>query len=81
MAALTAGVARHPAAGSSTAWWRRFSAPSWSAERRPILRHPNFGHFLDQSYMLSAPGAAHQVAELSDVEAREMPFHFSAAPG
>ncbi len=49
-----------------------------AANRAPILNHPRFGEFLEQSYMLSAPGAIEQVAELSDVEPREMPFHISA---
>ena len=49
-----------------------------AAKRAPILNHPRFGGFLEQSYMLSAPGAIEQVAELSDVEPREMPFHISA---
>lgn len=47
-------------------------------DRSPILDHPNLDHYLEQSYMLSAPGAAQQVAELGDVEPREMPFHLSA---
>ncbi len=48
-------------------------------ERRvAFLDHPRFGGFLEQSYMLAAPGAIEQVAELSDVEPREMPFHISA---
>ncbi len=47
-------------------------------ERGAILDHPNLRHFLDEAYMLSAPGAMEQVAELSDVEPKEMPFHFSA---
>jgi hypothetical protein len=33
---------------------------------------------LEESYLLSAPGAAERVAELSDVEPKEMPFHISA---
>jgi hypothetical protein len=48
------------------------------AQRAAILDHPHLDQYLDQSYMLSAPGAAVQVAELSDVEPREMPFHLSA---
>lgn len=47
-------------------------------ERDRILDHPNLGHYLDESFMLGAPGALQQVAELSDVEPREMPFHYSA---
>jgi len=49
-----------------------------AGERAPILQHSNFKHYLEESYMLGAPGAAQEVAELSDVEARQMPFHFSA---
>ncbi len=49
-----------------------------AGNRNAILNHPNFGQYLDESYMLSVPGAAQQVAELSDVEPREMTFHFSA---
>jgi hypothetical protein len=48
------------------------------AERSAILGHPNFNNHLRESYMLSAPGAAEDVAELGDVEAKEMPFHYSA---
>lgn len=47
-------------------------------DRSPILEHPHLDHFLDESYMLSAPGAAEQVAEIGDVEPREMPFQLSA---
>jgi hypothetical protein len=47
-------------------------------ERETILRHPRFGDFLDESYMLAAPGAMLEVAELSDVEPREMRFHCTA---
>jgi len=47
-------------------------------DRSPILEHPHLNHFLDESFMLSAPGAAAQVAEIGDVEPREMPFHLSA---
>jgi hypothetical protein len=48
-----------------------------AADRTPILDHPNFRQLLEQSYMLGAPGAPAEVAQLSDVEAREMSFHFS----
>jgi hypothetical protein len=48
------------------------------AERAPLLDHPQMQRLLEQSYLLSAPGAAEEVAELSDVEPREMPFHLSA---
>jgi hypothetical protein len=47
-------------------------------ERSAVLDHPNLNHYLEQSYMLGAPGAVEQVAELSDVEPRQMPFHLSA---
>jgi hypothetical protein len=47
-------------------------------QRRPILAHPRLDDYLDESYMLGAPGAAEHVAELGDVEPREMPFHLSA---
>lgn len=49
-----------------------------ATDRSRILEHPSLEHFLDQSSMLSAPGAAEQVAEIGDVEPREMPFHLSA---
>jgi hypothetical protein len=48
------------------------------ADRAGVLSHPNLAHFLDESYMLAAPGAIEEVAELSDVEPKQMPFHFSA---
>jgi len=48
------------------------------AERSAVLDHPGLDHYRDQSTMLGAPGAVEQVAELSDVEPREMPFHLSA---
>ncbi|MBI3831484.1 MAG: heparinase II/III family protein [Planctomycetes bacterium] len=46
--------------------------------RAPILEHPRLKDFLEQSYMLAAPGDAVEVVEMSDVEPREMPFHLSA---
>ncbi|MBA3708214.1 MAG: heparinase II/III family protein, partial [Planctomycetes bacterium] len=46
--------------------------------RDPIVRHPRFRQFFEESYRLSAPGRAMQVAELSDVEPVGMPFHASA---
>ncbi len=55
--------------------WLYIQQPS---ARKLMLDDPSFGQYLDESYMLSAPGAVPDVAELSDVEAREMPFHFSA---
>lgn len=48
------------------------------AERAALLDHRHFGDYLDQSSMLAAPGAADAVAELGDVEPRQMPFHLSA---
>ncbi len=48
------------------------------SERSAVLDHPNLEHYLEQSTMLGAPGAVERVAELSDVEPREMPFHLSA---
>ena len=47
-------------------------------ERAAYLGHASFPEYLQESYMLAAPGTAEQVAELSDVEPREMPFHLSA---
>jgi hypothetical protein len=47
-------------------------------QQNEILNHPNFNHHLEESYMLAAPGALEEVAQLSDVEPREMPFHYSA---
>jgi hypothetical protein len=49
-----------------------------AGERKKILAHPNLKQYLEESYMLAAPGAMEQVAELSDVEPKQMPFHFSA---
>lgn len=46
--------------------------------RAPILDHPRLKDFLEQSYMLAAPGDAVEVVEMSDVEPRKMPFHLSA---
>jgi hypothetical protein len=48
------------------------------SQRSAVIDHPNLDHYLEQSYMLGAPGAVEQVAKLSDVEPREMPFHLSA---
>lgn len=47
-------------------------------ERLSILNHRFFNNFLEESYMLAAPGAAERVAEIGDVEPKEMPFHISA---
>lgn len=55
-------------------WLTTLSPPEQSA----VMDHPNLNHYLEQSTMLGAPGAARQVAELSDVEPRQMPFHLSA---
>ncbi len=46
--------------------------------RKEILEHARLSDFLDESYMLAAPGALGQLAELSDVEPQQMPFHYSA---
>ena len=47
-------------------------------ERAVLLDHPNLRGYLEESYRLAAPGTSEQVAELSDVEPKEMPFHLSA---
>lgn len=47
-------------------------------ERAAFLGHPRFGDTLVQSYGLAMPGELSHVAELGDVEPREMPFHISA---
>ncbi|MBA2481346.1 MAG: heparinase II/III family protein [Planctomycetes bacterium] len=47
-------------------------------ERQPIVDHPRFLQFFEESCLLSAPGDAVQVAELSDVEPLRMPFHLTA---
>jgi len=49
-----------------------------SAECNAFINHPGFAGYLEESYMLAAPGTAEEVAALSDVEPREMPFHLSA---
>jgi hypothetical protein len=48
------------------------------ADKSTFINHPQFAHFLDESLWLGAPDDAAQVAELGDVEAKEMPFHISA---
>ena len=48
------------------------------ADRAAVVAHPRFDEYLEESYMLGVPGAAWNLAELSDVEPREMPFHLSA---
>jgi hypothetical protein len=47
-------------------------------ERKPVLDHPNLRHYLEESYLLAAPGSAQALAELSDVEPKEMPWHLTA---
>ncbi|GLR48801.1 hypothetical protein GCM10007923_00050 [Shinella yambaruensis] len=47
-------------------------------ERNVFFDHPRFGDTLVQSYGLAVPGDLVHVAELGDVEPREMPFHISA---
>ncbi len=44
----------------------------------PLVAHPRFSDLFRESCYLSAPGNAANVAELSDVEPRAMPFHLSA---
>jgi len=46
--------------------------------RDEILNHPHFRDYLEESYLLGAPGRTEQVVEFSDVEPKEMPFHLSA---
>lgn len=48
-----------------------------AARRTALMDHPRFGDVLDESIALGAPGAIANVAQLSDVEPREMPFHTS----
>jgi len=47
-------------------------------QREPILNHPSLDRVLRMSIDLAAPGDVVRVAELGDVEPREMPFHISA---
>lgn len=47
-------------------------------QRESLLDRPEWKSFLNESFMLAAPGAMAQVAELHDVEPRRMPFHISA---
>ncbi len=49
-----------------------------AAARKEILEHPRLNDYLDECTLLGAPGAVEQLAEIGDVEPREMPFHFSA---
>ncbi len=46
--------------------------------RAAVLDHPRLKDYLDESYMIGAPGAAELVAPVGDVEPREMPFHLGA---
>jgi Heparinase II/III-like protein len=46
--------------------------------KEAILSRYDFGVFLNESYMLGAPGEIALVAEIADVEPRRMPFHISA---
>ena len=48
-----------------------------SARRNALMEHPRFGDVLDESIALGAPGDVANVAQLSDAEPREMPFHVS----
>jgi hypothetical protein len=47
-------------------------------DKSTFVNHPQFTRYLDESLWLGAPGDATQVAELGDVEPKEMPFHISA---
>jgi len=47
-------------------------------QRSTFVSHPQFARYFEESLWLGAPGDVAQVAELSDVEATEMPFHISA---
>ncbi|MDA0746859.1 MAG: heparinase II/III family protein [bacterium] len=55
-------------------WLRMLPEP----DRSPILNHPRFDDLLDESIHLSTPGDISLVAEMSDVEPKEMPFHMCA---
>lgn len=46
-------------------------------DRQAILSHPRFDDLIDESIGLGAPGDVAQVAEIGDVEPREMPYHLS----
>jgi hypothetical protein len=48
------------------------------AAQKEILEHPRLNDYLDKCTLLGAPGAVEQLAEIGDVEPRQMPFHFSA---
>lgn len=45
--------------------------------RGALMDHPRFGDVLDESIALGAPGDVANIAQLSDAEPREMPFHIS----
>lgn len=49
-----------------------------ATERNRLLDHPRMNDALEESYRLSAPGSMAQLAELADVEPRQMPFHQAA---
>lgn len=57
------------------AFWMQTLPPD---ERDALLRDPHWPGFLDESLYLSAPGSVVTVAELSDVEPVQMPFHVTA---
>lgn len=48
------------------------------ADKSTYLDHPQFTRYLDESLWMGTPGDVAQVAELGDVESKEMPFHISA---
>lgn len=48
------------------------------ADREPVIEHPRFGDLLDESVFLGAPGDVANVAEIGDVEPKEMPYHLAA---
>ena len=48
-----------------------------STRRNALMEHPRFGDVLDESIALGAPGDVANIAQLSDAEPREMPFHIS----
>ena len=48
------------------------------ADRKPVMDHPRFEDLLDESVALAAPGDVANVAQMGDVEAKQMPYHLSA---
>lgn len=46
--------------------------------RQAIMDHARFGDLLDESVALGAPGDVANVAEIGDVEPKEMPYHLAA---